>query len=122
MVPKKMQALLGRIDNVLGMQVGMRTVYFYNWRGFMLYHFNGSVYAYIEDSSDHEVWFSAVMTLEQFKRVTNWLDSNFKRFAFNEMGFLHRTFKFIRTSTPDFMEYTGSDGYERRSLYTFESL
>ena len=117
-----MQALLGRIDNVLGAQMSKPRVYCHNWRGFKLYHYNGSLYVYIEDSGDHKHWFTLEMTLEQFKREIDCLGPNYAIFQYNEMGFLHQTFRFIKTSTPDFMEYTGSDRYEHRSPYIFESL
>ena len=117
-----MQALLGRIDNVLGAQMSKPRVYCHNWRGFKLYHYNGSLYVYIEDSGDHKHWFTLEMTLEQFKREINWLGPNYARFQYNEMGFLHSRFKMTIMSEPEFIHQIDYDRYEPKSQYIVESL
>jgi hypothetical protein len=117
-----MQALLGRIDNVLGAQMSKPIVYCHIWRGFNLYHYNGSLYVYIEDSGDHKNWFTCMMTLELFGREIGRLDSNYATFMFNEMGFLHHRFRMTKTSVPEFIHQIDYDRYQTKSQYVVESL
>jgi hypothetical protein len=117
-----MQALLGRIDNVLGAQMSNLRVYCHNWRGFNLYHYNGSLYVYIEDSGDHKNWFTCMMTLERFRQEISWLDQNYVRFMYDEMGFLHHRFRMTKTSVPEFIRQIDYDRYQTKSQYVVESL
>ena len=125
-----MQALLGRIDYVLGMQVrsGTPIVYFTKWRDCTLYFYEKQCYAYGEDSGDYMKWFSVGVSdsQEDRKAIPVRLEAAFLRSGADAWQIVLQILKLKQCAPPDFMQYAirGRDTYydQNWNRYRFQTL
>ena len=121
-----MQALLGRIDNVLGMQVGKPIVYFTKWRDCTLYFYSGRCYAYGEDSGDYMKWFCSVVAEADWRSLPGRLESAFLRSGADAWQTVLSLVRLREDSPPVFMQYAirGRDTYydQNWDRYRFQQL